>query len=246
MAESVPVRCPECRHEHIYTPPVYPCDCGAPVTLPLLRGGLPVRVRHRTWRASWVQVRCPSCGTSKEWPQPELGCACGTTLRLPVATARQREGHPEGEGSGGHTEGGSGAAHLVSRTPRAPRPAFSPVTIRTAQDARAAAAQYLRWLGFTDVRVTEKRAASGVDVRGPGIVAHVDPTTSPTAVRAVETLWLNALNESSVAVCFSLAGYVRESRARADALAVSLFVIDLTGTPQPVNDKADELIRSTA
>jgi hypothetical protein len=118
------------------------------------------------------------------------------------------------------------------------------VTIRTAQDARTAAAQYLRWLGFAGVKVTEKRPASGVDLRGAGIIAHVDPSTSPTTLRDVETLWLNGLNEEVGTACFSLAGYAREARTRADALCVPLFVLDLTGMPQAVNDPADDLIRS--
>lgn len=260
MAESVPVRCPECRREHTYTPPIYPCACGAPVLLPLLRGGLPARVRHRTWAGSWVEVRCPSCGMSEEWPQPELGCRCGTLLRLPVAPPRMQpglHGQPGRPGVGGATPLPSygplpgGATAPASLKPygqqdrEASRAAFCPVTIRTAQDARTAAAQYLRWLGFTDLRVTERQPASGVDLRGPGVVAHVDPTTAPTTLRDIETLWLNGLNETAVAACFSLAGYARTARSRADALSVALFVLDLTGMPQAVNDPADELIRST-
>jgi hypothetical protein len=35
-----------------------------------------------------------------------------------------------------------------------------------------------------------------------------------------------------------------DARDRADRLAVPLFVMDLTGTPQPVNDAADTLIRT--
>lgn len=327
MAESVPVRCPECRREHTYTPPAYPCACGAPVTLPLLHGGLPVRVRHRTWEGSWVEVRCPSCGAAEQWPQPELGCGCGAILRLPVAPPRFRPhpvpsephgagaadgadpaGRPNGTGGTGSTGGASGtsgtsgtggaygpaapggdggrerhptvdpettggsgelaagpegsgrSSGCEGREPAASgperrdarpdrataasgsRPAFSPVTIRTAQDVRTAAAQYLRWLGFADVRAADKHPASGIDLRGPGVVAHVDSTIEPTSPRAVETLWLNALNDSVTAVCFSLAGYTHESRVRADTLTVALFVLDLTGTPQPVNDSADALI----
>jgi hypothetical protein len=83
-----------------------------------------------------------------------------------------------------------------------------------------------------------------VDVRGAGIIAHVDPTTAPTTLREVETLWLNGLNEEVGTACFSLAGYSREARTRADALSVPLFVLDLTGMPQAVNDPADDLIRS--
>jgi hypothetical protein len=126
----------------------------------------------------------------------------------------------------------------------ATRPAFRPVTIRTAQDARTAAAQYLRWLGYAEVKVTEKRPASGLDLRGPGIIAHVDPSTAPTSLREVETLWLNGLNDEVPTACFSLAGYAREARTRADALGVPLFVLDLTGMPQAVNDPADDLIRN--
>ena len=105
-----------------------------------------------------------------------------------------------------------------------------------------AASRYVRWLGFVEVRASEGRPASGVDLRGPGVVARVDPSTTPTTMRAVETLWLNGLNESATAICFSLAGYARDARARADSLAVPLFVLDLTGAPQPVNDAADQLI----
>lgn len=232
MAESVLVRCPVCRREHSYTAPVYPCGCGAPVTLPLLASAPPVPVRHRTWADSWVAVRCGACGNLDEWPQPELGCECGTSLRVPVARARPASPDPA-------------QPLFVPRTGQpVRRPAFQPVTIRTAQDAKSAAAQYLRWLGFLEVRVTERAPASGVDLRGPDVVAHVDPTTSPTGLRDIETLWLNGLNESAVAVCFSLAGYARDARLRADELALPLFVLDLTGTPQPVNDPADQLIRT--
>lgn len=240
MAQSVPVRCPECRREHMYTPPAYPCVCGAPVALPPQRGGVPVLVRHRTWEGSWVEARCPECGAREHWPQPELGCVCGALLRLPVGPAAVFR---DGESAGGGERPGTGGAAPATATPR---PAFSPLTIRTAQDARAAAAQYLRWLGFADVRAASRPSASGVDLRGANAVAHVDASTAPTEPRAVETLWLNGLNDSSVAVCFSLAGYVRESRVRADRLSVALFVLDLTGTPQPVNDAADALVRTSA
>ncbi|MFD7572190.1 hypothetical protein ACFV6U_16970 [Streptomyces sp. NPDC059810] len=130
--------------------------------------------------------------------------------------------------------------------PTAPRPApvrgdFRPLTIRTARDAVAAAAGYLRWLGFRDVVQPEERPASGVDLRAPGLVAQVDPSTRPTGLRAVECLWLNGLSGSSVSVFFSLAGYTPEARSRAAEIGLPLFVLDLTGTPQPVNGAADDL-----
>ncbi|MCK7625478.1 hypothetical protein MUU72_20655 [Streptomyces sp. RS10V-4] len=247
MADSVPVRCPTCRRENAFTPPTFPCACGAPLTLPVLRGGVPVEIRHRTWEASWVQVRCEVCGRQDAWPAPEAGCACGTVVRVPVAPL------PPAPPAGAPRlpSPAAGPARPAPRTrpaagPPPQRPVFHPVTIRTARDCVTAAAQYLKWLGFGDVARTQERSAAGVDLRGSGVVAQVDPSTRASTVRDVECVWLNGLTDSAVAVFFSLAGYAREARERADALHVPLFVMDLTGTPQPVNDAADELIASGA
>ncbi|MFZ3473744.1 hypothetical protein ACODT3_07480 [Streptomyces sp. 4.24] len=122
------------------------------------------------------------------------------------------------------------------------------MTIRTARDAVATAALYLRWLGFQDVRQPDGRPipSAAVDLRAPGLVAQVDPTTAPAGLRAVECVWLNGLTASATSVYFSLAGYTREARTRADELGIPLFVMDLTGMPQPVNDPADGLVAAGA
>lgn len=132
--------------------------------------------------------------------------------------------------------------------PRAPRPPFRPMAIRTARDAVATAALYLRWLGFRDVRQPDGRPipTAAVDLRAPGLVAQVDPTTAPAGLRAVECVWLNGLTASAAAVYFALAGYTQEARARADELRIPLFVMDLTGMPQPLNDPADALVAAGA
>ncbi|TKA11006.1 hypothetical protein [Actinacidiphila oryziradicis] len=242
MAESVSVRCPACREQHRYAAPVFPCACGTPLALPLLPDGLPEQVRHRSWNDSWVSMRCPDCGRRDEWPQPEYGCPCGEVVRLPVDRRALTE-------SGAPPAPPSSVVIPVVALPPSPsappqRPAFRPVTIRTARDALTAAAQYLKWLGFANVRVAGDRTANGIDLRGDGMVAQIDPTTQPTRLRDVETLWLNCINEDSAGAFFSLAGYAHDARLRADQLAVPLFVMDLTGTPQPVNDAADQLIRT--
>jgi hypothetical protein len=87
------IRCPACRREHVYEPPTLPCPCGAALKVPLLRGGVPVQVRFRSWEDSWLSMRCPQCGRSDQWPQPEFTCNCGATVRLPVDRAR-RAGAP--------------------------------------------------------------------------------------------------------------------------------------------------------
>ncbi|MFG2876442.1 hypothetical protein ACGFYU_15880 [Streptomyces sp. NPDC048337] len=268
MAEAVPVRCPACLRENGYTAPVFPCACGSPVHPPLDLAAPPVPLTHRTWSDSWVAVRCGSCGRESEWPHPELGCgSCGTVVRLPVhpvdavATAPAANPEPPARAADGVAPVGEGGpeerrearpdgpdsrpAHIpLPPTAPVPRPAFRPVTIRTARDAVATAALYLRWLGFQDVRQPDGRPipSAAVDLRAPGLVAQVDPTTAPAGLRAVECVWLNGLTASATSVYFSLAGYTEDARTRADDLGIPLFVMDLTGMPQPVNDPADELI----
>lgn len=234
MPQSVAVCCPACRREHQYAAPSYPCVCGAPVTPPLDRRGTPSAVTHRAWAEEWVTVECASCGRRGQWPHPELGCPCGTVVRIPVAGTLSAAG----PGTGSSPRADRRATGTGRSRRRAP---FQPVTIRTARDAVTAAALYLRWLGYRDIRRADQRPPSGIGLAAHGLVAQVDPTVRPASVRDVECLWLTAMTESSDCVYFSLAGYAPDARARADALGVPLFVLDLTGTPQPVNDHADAL-----
>ncbi|MEW2521911.1 hypothetical protein [Actinacidiphila alni] len=242
MAERVLVRCPACDREHAYMAPTYPCACGAPLALPVLSGGAPEQIAHKSWDESWVRLRCPDCGRTDEWPMPEFDCACGALIRLPVAgdAAQEAGSLPVGAHQAGAPPDPTGDVP----PPPTDRPPFRPVTIRTGRDALTAAAQFLKWLGFGGIRLAGDRTANGIDLRGDGLVAQVDPTTQPTAARDVECLWLNCANEDAVGAFFSLAGYAHDARLRADQLGVPLFVMDLTGTPQPVNDAADDLIRT--
>lgn len=257
MADAVPVRCPACLRENGYTAPVFPCACGSPVVPPLDLTAPPEPLTRRTWSDSWVTVRCGACGREDAWPRPEVGCgACGTVARIPVRPPEAPDtgpgGHPRPGARRDPRHGGRHGAHPahipLPPTAPAPRPAFRPVTIRTARDAVATAALYLRWLGFQDVRQPDGRPvpAVAVDLRAPGLVAQVDPTTSPAGLRAVECVWLTGLTASATSVYFSLAGYTEDARTRADDLGIPLFVMDLTGVPQPVNDPADELIGTGA
>ncbi|MFI1151626.1 hypothetical protein [Streptomyces sp. NPDC020817] len=266
MAEAVPVRCPACLRENDYAAPVFPCACGSPVVPPLDPDAAPLPLTHRTWSDTWVAVRCASCGLVGEWPHPEVGCAsCGTVVRIPVRPVESgpargggvRDGlrpRPDVRGEvredvreqgrpAAPADAGGSALGRPSAAP-GPRPAFRPVTIRTARDAVATAALYLRWLGFRDVRRPDGQPipSAAVDLRAPGLVAQVDPTTAPAGLRAVECVWLNGLTASATSVYFSLAGYTQDARSRADDLGVPLFVMDLTGVPQPVNDPADALV----
>ncbi|MEV6182042.1 hypothetical protein [Streptomyces sp. NPDC052015] len=320
MSESVPVRCPACRRERLYTAPSYPCVCGTAVAPRLDPRATPAAVAHRAWDEEWITVPCPACGRHTQWPRPELGCPCGTVLHIPVTDpppSRERTGHtgreptatpaptatptptaspaptaapaprrpaePPATGQGpaepetgpareatepedpppAKKEAGRGPVtpreptpgqHSAPATPDVaaarresaprgdtPRRAFHPVAIRTARDAVTAAALYLRWLGYRDIRRAGQRPTSGIGLAAHGLLAHVDPSVHPVSLRDLECLWLTAMADSTDCVYFSLAGYAPDARARAESLHVPLFVLDFTGTPQPVNAVAEEL-----
>ncbi|MER7483954.1 hypothetical protein ABTX60_41015 [Streptomyces sp. NPDC126510] len=242
MAETVAVRCPACRREHRCTAPAYPCACGAPVAPRLDRDGAATPVSHRSWQDDWVTVRCGSCGRRGEWPRPEVGCSCGVVLR--VAVLEDGKSAATGEGTAGADVTPAPEPVTVRRVTPAARPPFLSVTIRTARDAVTATALYLRWLGYRGVRRADQRPPSGIGLAARGVVAQVDPAVRPATLRDVECLWLTAMTESADCLYFSLAGYADDARARADALGVALFVLDLTGTPRPVNASADALATS--
>ncbi|GAB2715748.1 hypothetical protein GCM10027072_05090 [Streptomyces bullii] len=204
---------------------------------------------HRVWEDDWVTLPCGQCGRRGEWPHPELGCACGTVLRIRVTGSAPRTGTDEsparaetGESPGraGTREGpgrtGTGESHAPAE-----HQAFRPVPVRTALDVVMAAALCLRRLGHGDIRRADRRPPSGVALAARGVLAQVEPTVRAASLRDVECLWLTAMTESKGCVYFSLAGYTDDARARADALGVPLFVLDSTGTPQPVNGPAHAL-----
>ncbi|MFG2714520.1 hypothetical protein ACGFX2_28795 [Streptomyces goshikiensis] len=238
----VAVRCGACGRESEWPHPEVGCaSCGTVVLIPVHPltaepgAGSPGHPPHRprptpTHPTPHAQGHAPGPGTGRR-PGPGQG---------------QGQGHGPGQARGEAAGGaGAGPGHVP---PPARRPAFRPLTIRTARDAVTTAALYLRWLGFPDVRQPDGRPipSAAVDLRAPGLVAQVDPTTAPAGLRAVECVWLNGLTTSATSVYFALAGYTDEARARADDLGIPLFVMDLTGMPQPVNDPADELLGTGA
>jgi hypothetical protein len=238
--ESVPVRCPACGRDHAYHAPAYPCPCGTPTVPPLLPDAPVVPITHRTWNDDWVTVRCRGCGRHDQWPRPELCCPCGAVLRIPVRPVAPPDNAPAPGDA-------APPSHIpLPRTAPVPRPAFRPAAVPGADDAVATAARYLRWLGYRDVVRPSRPSPARIDLRAPGLLAQVDVSARATALRDVECLWLHALGASATGVFFSLAGYAPDAGARADGLGMPLFTMDVTGTPQPVNGPADELLSTGA
>ncbi|GAB7186436.1 hypothetical protein ATKI12_6267 [Kitasatospora sp. Ki12] len=256
------IRCPACRREHLYEPPSLPCPCGASLKVPLLRGGVPVQVRFRSWEDSWLSMRCPHCGRSDQWPQPEFTCNCGATVRLPVdRTTRLGSGTAGPLAAPGPQAARPHPAHPMGAPVPAPpavpggstgrarpfrhRAPFRPHPVRTSQDAVFTAARYLEWLGFDDLELTEAQERDGVTLLGSRMVAQVDTWTEPADVKSVECLWLQTLHaEEMAAAMFTLAGYSHQATVRGEQLLVALFSLDLAGVPQPANGAAEALMET--
>jgi hypothetical protein len=230
--------------------------------VPLLRGGVPVRITVRARNDSWVRMYCPRCGASDEWPKPEYTCACGAIVRLPVDSSsrmrlkaaseermdrplprvRPAPGREPGRLPPHYSPGGEyGRGGPGERRPApqpAPPPQFRPLPIRTRDDALQTVVRYLVWLGCTGVHIAPTRGQEKASVRGPGIAAQVETWASNAELRAIELLWLHTLNENVTGVFFSAAGYTPDAAVRAEQLGISLFILDITGMPRPVNDTA--------
>ncbi|EFL18449.1 conserved hypothetical protein [Streptomyces sp. C] len=233
------VRCAACGRESEWPHPEVGCgSCGMVVRVPVH----PVDQPPEPADQPPLGQPAGDAGAAGAGAAGAAGAGAGARgVRRDPARAEPRGGADGPDGPGG---GAGPRTDPAAGRPAVSRSAFRPVTIRTARDAVVTAALYLRWLGFQDVRQPDQVPIPSevVDLRAPGVVAQVDPTTAPAGLRAVECVWLNGLTASATSVYFSLAGYTEEARGRADDLGIPLFVMDLTGMPQPVNDPADRLV----
>ncbi|MCX4904299.1 hypothetical protein [Streptomyces sp. NBC_00878] len=243
----VTIRCEACGRADHWPRPELGCPCGVVLRVPVTEPGADT---------ADDEPHSSGAGTGTYTGEEPQGSREGSHQgEHEGSRGGSHAGSHEGEGSSEHSDRPSrkpradrlpAAAIPLPRTAPSPRPAFQPVIIRTARDAVTAAALYLRWLGYRDIRRADQRPPSGIGLAARGIVAQVDPTVRPTSLRDVECLWLTAMTESAGCVYFSLAGYEDDARVCADSLGIPLFVLDLTGTPQPVNSLADDLIATGA
>ncbi|MFI9253867.1 hypothetical protein [Streptomyces sp. NPDC053069] len=232
--EWIAMPCAACGRRSQWPHPELGCSCGTVLRIPVARtpppgGGMPS-----------TDSGMPS--TTDDMPPTAAGTP-STDSGTPSADGGMQStdnGMPSADGGIPSADGGIPSP--VSRPDGSPgRPAFQPRAIRTARDAVTVAALYLRWLGYRDIRRADQRPPNGIGLAAHGLLAQVDPTVRPAAPRDVECLWLTAMTESADCVYFTLAGYTDDARTRADSLGIPLFVLDLAGVPQPVNDHADTL-----
>ncbi|MGW1780019.1 hypothetical protein ACWCQQ_12865 [Streptomyces sp. NPDC002143] len=226
--EWIALRCPACGRCDQWPHPELGCACGTVLRIPVTAPPTDSEPDPEPDRdASAPPTRPPATGPGLE-PGAEPGSGAAPEPRSTLTPGPAQSPIPT-------------PTPTPAPAPSAQRRAFRPVAIRTARDAVTAAALYLNWLGHGDIRRADQRPTAGIGLAARGLLAQVDPSVRPASLRDVECLWLTAMTESADCVYFSLAGYADDARARADQLRVPLFVLDLTGAPQPVNATADAL-----
>lgn len=138
------------------------------------------------------------------------------------------------------------ALTVTERRPDPPaRPASSapePRLLRSADDARAAACDWLRWWGFDDAMVVDTPDGAGVSVASSAVIAQVDvglTLVDDGVVRGVARL---ARIVDKRAAVFSLAGLTEKALLQATSDHVACFRFDLQGEPKPLNQPGATLV----
>lgn len=134
------------------------------------------------------------------------------------------------------------ATSAPRRTPPAPSGRPAERLIREARDAELIAAEWMRYLGFTDAVATPVGADGGVDVVSARAVAQVKLEGKPTGRPTVQQLHGVAALEKKTGVFFSAAGYTPQARTWAQTSGTLLFRFDRQGAVEAVDAAAHALL----
>jgi hypothetical protein len=119
-----------------------------------------------------------------------------------------------------------------------------PRLIRTPREAELVAAEWMRYLGFHDARVTGPGADGGIDVTSAIGFAQVKMEGKPTGRPALQRLHGAAQPKGRCALFFSLRGYTSQAAEYAGQVRMALFVFNWQGEPTPRNDTARQLMEA--
>lgn len=110
--------------------------------------------------------------------------------------------------------------------------------IRTARDAELVAAEWMTYLGFSNVRPTPVGTDSGIDVWSDEALAQVKAETVPTGRPKIQQHHGVCSAACREAVFFSLAGFTPQAKKFADETQMALFGFNLAGEVEPINSPA--------
>lgn len=118
---------------------------------------------------------------------------------------------------------------------RGPRPKRR--LIRNPHDAEIVAAEWMRWMGFTDAEVSPVGPDEGIDVISPTAVAQVKMKGAPTPIEDIQRHFgVATAARKKRSLFFSLGGYTAQAERWATKNGIALFGFDLQGVPEPQND----------
>jgi hypothetical protein len=110
--------------------------------------------------------------------------------------------------------------------------------IRTARDAELVAAEWMTYLGFSNVRPTPVGTDSGIDVWSDEALAQVKAETVPTGRPKIQQHHGVCSAAGREAIFFSLAGFTPQAEKFADETHMALFGFNLAGEVEPINSPA--------
>ncbi|MCZ2857416.1 restriction endonuclease [Blastococcus sp. VKM Ac-2987] len=134
----------------------------------------------------------------------------------------------------------------ADRRHRREAPAPAGRLVRTARDAELVAAEWMEYLGYSNVRVTPVGADGGVDVSSDEAYAQVKAKTAPTGISDIQRHFGVCQAATRTPLFFSLAGYTTSAMQWAERARMALFRFDLQGQPEPVSATARDIVDSTA
>lgn len=120
-----------------------------------------------------------------------------------------------------------------------------PRYIMTPHDAELAAADWMRWMGYSDASATVVGADKGIGVHATTAIAQVKIETVPVGRPAIQKVAGAAAIRGKTALFFSLSGYRPTAQEEANAGNVAFFQIDRHGVPSPVNAAAERIFAAT-
>lgn len=119
--------------------------------------------------------------------------------------------------------------------------------VQSPQDAELLAQEWMRYFGYRDAAVTPPGADMGFDVTSAKAVAQVTFWTTKKVgrpdIHMLRGAMLRGAAKRKAVLLFSLSGYSRPAEEWAKEENIALFVFDRSGSVEPVNHRATQIVR---
>lgn len=135
-----------------------------------------------------------------------------------------------------HNNSKTNQSNSQPKTPPRPKPNLR--LIRTPRDAELVARDWMVYYGFDDAKATPVGSDHGIDVTSSRAIAQVKFKGSKTPRSDIQLLHSNTVTFGKRGLFFSWGGYAKPAIEFANEVRIALFMYDMQGEPQPVNETA--------